>query len=98
MTIVSLMKLRTWGFMWIDRKVYDFMLKLRWTQQGNLEYGTPEMLNLLGFTFLERRETLLITILRDIIKNGKRRFWSVFRWSLLTLENKYIHHFGKCNR
>jgi hypothetical protein len=69
--------------MWIDRKVYDFMLKLRWTQQSNLEYGTPEMLNLLGFTFLERRETLLVRSKRYNQK-WKREDFDVFRWYLIT--------------
>jgi hypothetical protein len=40
---------------------------------GNLEYGTPEMLNLLGYILRKKRD-FTNTILRDIIKNGKRRF------------------------
>jgi hypothetical protein len=46
--------------MWIDRKVYDFMLEnLDEHSKGNLEYGTPEMLKPISLQILERREDSL---------------------------------------
>jgi hypothetical protein len=85
-------------FMWIDRKVYDFMLEnLDEYSKGNLEYGTPEMLNLLGFTFLERREDFTNYDPKRYNQKWKREDFEVYSdgTSLLTLENKYIYHFGK---
>lgn len=45
-------ELKDWTFMFIDRKVYDFMSTYihKW-ERGNLDYGTTEILNLLGFKY-----------------------------------------------
>jgi hypothetical protein len=46
-----------WRFMWIDKQVYDVMSKNydEW-DKGHHDYGTPEMLALLGFTEVEGAE------------------------------------------
>ncbi len=46
-----------WRFMWIDKQVYDVMSKNydKW-EVGHHDYGTPEMLALLGFTLVEGAE------------------------------------------
>lgn len=46
-----------WRFMWIDKQVYEVMSKNydKW-EKGNHDYGTPEMLALLGFTEVEGAE------------------------------------------
>jgi hypothetical protein len=46
-----------WRFMWIDKQVYEVMSKNydEW-KKGHHDYGTPEMLSLLGFTEIEGAE------------------------------------------
>ena len=43
-----------WRFMWVDKKVYDVMVKNydEW-EKGHHDFGTPEFMKLLGFTLVE---------------------------------------------
>jgi hypothetical protein len=48
-----------WTYMWIDRKVYDFMSSYSYKGYdgaGYLEYGNPKILELLGFTYIGENE------------------------------------------
>jgi len=53
------LELKEWSYMWIDRKVYDFLASYvcqNYFEGGDLDYGKKEMLDLLGFTFVETSE------------------------------------------
>jgi hypothetical protein len=46
-----------WRFMWVDKQVYDFMsISYDKWEKGHHDFGTPEMLALLGFTLVEDAE------------------------------------------
>lgn len=50
-------EIKNWRFMWVDKQVYDVMSKSYDKYEiGHHDYGTPEMLALLGFTLVEDAE------------------------------------------
>lgn len=84
-------------FMWIDRQVYDFMIiNNDEYHKGFNDYGTPEMLKLLGFEFIEKSSTF-----KNYDPNRFNQLWKkgdveVFSDNSTILKNdQYIYHFGK---
>jgi len=86
-------------FMWIDRQVYDFMITNNDEyHKGYNNYGTPEMLKLLGFEFVEKS---------DKFKNyDPKRFNQLWRKGDVEVfsdnqnilkDGHYVYHFGKGN-
>jgi hypothetical protein len=52
-------EIKEWKFMWIDRKVYDFMSTHKdsgFGGAGDHDYGKPKMLEYLGFNFIGESE------------------------------------------
>jgi hypothetical protein len=86
-----------WRFMWVDKQVYDFMsVSYDQWEKGHHDFGTPEMLALLGFTLVENAE----------IKNyDPKRFdkkyqkGNLFVYSdgktMLSEKNQFIYHTDK---
>lgn len=86
-----------WRFMWVDKQVYDFMsVSYDQWEKGHHDFGTPEMLALLGFTLVENAE----------IKNyDPKRFdkkyqkGNLFVYSdgktMLSEKNRFIYHTDK---
>ena len=48
-------EMEKWKFMFIDKKVYDFM-STNVFEKGHLEFGNPELLTLLGFEYIDKNE------------------------------------------
>jgi hypothetical protein len=50
-------EVKDWNFMWVDRQVYDFMThNYNDWEKGHFDMGTPEMLKLFGFEFIEETD------------------------------------------
>jgi hypothetical protein len=48
-------EVKKWSMMWIDRKVYDFMISVidkKDYDLGNIDLGNPKILTMLGFTYI----------------------------------------------
>ncbi len=87
-----------WRFMWIDRKVYDFMIVNQDKyHKGYMDYGTPEMLTLLGFNLIETKETFKNYDPKRFNQLWKKGDVEVFSdgSTILTKKNRYVYHFGK---
>jgi hypothetical protein len=85
-------------FMWIDRQVYDFMINdLDDYHKGYNDYGTPEMLTLLGFEFIEKSNEYPNydpKRFNQLWRKGDLDIYSDGR-TILTKDNRYVYHFGK---
>lgn len=101
----SLEEIAEWRFMWIDRKVYDFMIvDLDDYERGYNNYGTPEMLKGFGFKQVKNAKCKNYDPKRfnQLWKNKDGvQFYSDGR-TLLTTEkeekdnqNRFVYHFGK---
>lgn len=93
-------EVKNWQFMWIDRDVYDFMItNLDEHEKGYMDYGTPEMLKLLGFTLVEEGNKFPNYDPKRF--NKKYQKGDVYVYSdgrtLLAASDRgsYIYHFGK---
>lgn len=90
-------ELSKWRFMWIDKQVYDVMSKNydKW-EKGHHDYGTPEMLALLGFTLVEGAEIKNYDPERF---NKKYQKGDLFIYSdgrtMLSKNGNYIHYTDK---
>ena len=87
-----------WQFMWIDRQVYDFMtISLDEYHKGYNSYGTPEMLKLLGFTFVEKSENLQNYDPKRFNQLWRKGDVEVFsdNDNILSKSGKYVYHYGK---
>lgn len=86
-----------WRFMWVDKQVYEVMTKNydKW-EVGHHDYGTPEMLALLGFTLVEGAE---ITNYDPKRFNKKYQRGDLFVYSdgrtMLSEKNRYIYYTDK---
>ena len=91
---------KNWRFMWIDRQVYDFMtVNLDKWEKGNLDYGTPEMMKLLGFELAEESDKFKNyepKRFNKLWKKGEVEFFSDGK-TLLSKKNQYVYAFGKGN-
>jgi hypothetical protein len=90
-------ELSKWRFMWIDCQVYEVMSKNYDTwQKGHHDYGTPEMLALLGFTEVEGAEINNYDPKRF---NKKYQRGDLFVYSdgrtMLSEKNHYIYYTNK---
>jgi hypothetical protein len=90
-------ELSKWRFMWIDCQVYEVMSKNYDTwQKGHHDYGTPEMLALLGFTEVEGGEINNYDPKRF---NKKYQRGDLFVYSdgrtMLSEKNHYIYYTNK---
>jgi hypothetical protein len=94
----SLEEIQEWRFMWIDRQVYDFMIKnLDNYHKGYMDYGTPEMLKLFGFEKIEdpgKIKNYDPKRFNQVWSNGNIKMFSDGR-TLLTDKDRYVYHFGK---
>lgn len=90
----KLSELEEWRFMWVDKQVYDIMSKNHDEyEKGKHEFGTPEMLNLLGFVEIKDG---------NILNNDPKRFNKKYKLNdlimysdgrtLLSETNNYISH------
>lgn len=88
----------SWRFMWIDKKVYDFMTKDHNDYyKGQLDYGTKEFLNLFGFEFVEKSDSFENydpKRFNQLWKKGNVNMFSDGR-ILLSGKNNYVYNFGK---
>lgn len=99
----NLKEAEEWQFMWIDRQVYDFMsVHSDLYYKGYMDYGTPEMLELMGFKKVGDSESYN--------NYDPKRFNQLWRNSdgvemfsdgrtLLNIKDgkggSYVYHFGK---
>jgi hypothetical protein len=90
-------ELKEWQFMWIDKKVYNLMIKNHdeW-KKGHHDLGTPEMLKLFGFELVEDSEIKNYDIKRF---NKKYKRNNLFVYSdgktMLSEKNQYIYYIDK---
>jgi len=96
--IKNLDECKKWRFMWIDRQVYDFMI-INYSKhnKGYLDYGTPEMLKLLGFKLIAESD--------DFKNYDPKRFNQLWKkgnvemfsdsTTLLSKNGKFVYHYGK---
>jgi hypothetical protein len=84
-------------FMWIDRQVYDFMIiNHDKYYKGYNNYGTPEMLKLLGFEFVEKSDSFKNYDPKRFNQLWKKGDVEVFSDNINILKNdRYVYHFGK---
>jgi len=86
-----------WRFMWVDKQVYEVMSKNhdKW-EKGHHDFGTPEMLSLLGFTLVDGAEAINYDPKRF---NKKYQRGNLFVYSdgtsMLSEGNRYIMYVGK---
>lgn len=96
--IENIDEIKEWRFMWIDRKVYDFMITgLDEYNKGYNDYGTPEMLTLLGFVQVDKPKKITNydpKRFNQVWKKGRRQIYSDGN-TILTNKNEYVYHFGK---
>ena len=90
---------KTWNYMWIDKKVYDEVSAFDYGEQGagRLEFGNPDVLKLLGFTFVKEDKSL--DRYDQVWKYGRKLFYSDGTWlnygkkgdghSIFYFNNKY---------
>ena len=88
-----------WRFMWVDKQVYDFMsISYDKWEKGHHDFGTPEMLALLGFTLVEDAEIKNYDTKRF---NRKYQRGNLFVYSdgrtMLSEESQYIFYTDKGN-
>jgi hypothetical protein len=92
-------ELTSTNFMWIDRQVYDAMTENNNTwYKGHNDYGTPEMLELLGFELIEESKTF-----KNYAPNRFNKKYSnkdgveVYSdgGTLLSISGQYLYDFGK---
>lgn len=86
-----------WRFMWIDKQVYEVMSKnYDKYEVGHHDYGTPEMLALLGFTLVEGAEISNYDPKRF---NKKYQRGNLFVYSdgrtMLSKKSRYIYYTDK---
>ena len=93
-------EVQNWRFMWIDRDVYNFMIQNHDEhEKGYMDYGTTEMLTLLGFNFVEESKTFPNYDPKRFCKKWQKG--DVFVYSdgrtMLSAKGKgtYIYHYGK---
>jgi len=91
-------QIENWRFMWIDKKVYDFMIvSVDQHDNGSLSFGTPEMLTALGFTLLENSKEFpnyAPSRFNEKWDNGVVKVYSDGT-SILTMSNQPLFYFGK---
>lgn len=91
-------EIKNWQFMWIDRQVFDFMIiNHDKYHKGYMDYGTPEMLKMFGFEFVEKSDTFDNydpKRFNQLWKKGKVKLFSDGR-TILSKKNRYVYHFGK---
>lgn len=90
-------EVKDWKFMFIDRQVYDFMSSnLDKHSRGYMDYGTPQMLELLGFTKVKGAKIKNYDPKRfnQLWEKGKVKMYSDGN-TLLTTSSRYVYHFGK---
>jgi len=95
----KLKEIEEWRFMWIDRQVYDFMIinKDKW-HKGVLDYGTPEMLKLLGFEFVKKSDSFKNYDPKRFNQLWKKGDFEIFSDGRLMLkDDHYVYSFGKGN-
>jgi len=89
-------ELEDWRFMWIDKKVYDYMIVFNDKyHKGYMDYGTKEMLTIMGFTKVKSAEINNYDPKRfkELWKKGDVELYSDGK-TLLNKKNNYIYHFG----
>lgn len=87
-----------WRFMWINKKVYEFMsVSLDTYSKGNLSFGTPQMLTLLGFSLVEKSDSFTNYDPKRFDQKWTKDNFEIYSDgnNLLTLENQYVYSFGK---
>jgi hypothetical protein len=90
-----------WKFMWIDRQVYDFMIiNHDEYNKGHLDFGTEKMLNLLGFEFIRKDNTLNNydpKRFNQLWKKGDVEIYSDGKTLLSTSDSgsNYLYQYGK---
>lgn len=93
-------EIKNWRFMWIDRQVYDFMIiNMDEWHKGVLDYGTSEMLKLLGFEFVNNSNSFKNydpKRYNQLWKKGDVEMFSDGK-SLLSKTGQYVYSFGKGN-
>jgi hypothetical protein len=92
-------ELKDWTFMFIDRKVWDFMtVNLNDYNRGHLDFGRPEILKLLGFEFVREDKNPQTNPSYDpkrfnqIWKFGDKEFQSDGHW--LQCGKESVHTFN----
>ena len=88
-------EMKDWKFMFIDKKVYDFM-STHTTEKGHLDFGNRELLTLLGFEYVGKNEkgpTSDPKRFSQEWKYGKKLFYSDGTW-LQYGKNESIYYFN----
>ena len=85
----KLKEVEEWRFMWIDRKVYDFMIINQTTDfyLGYNDFGTKKMLELFGFEFISEKDN------KQIWKKGDVEMYSDSS-TLKSKDGNLVYHFG----
>lgn len=88
-------------FMWIDKKVYNFLSTLtNSNNKGYFDLGTPEMLNLLGFKQIDAEPSDLKNYdpkrFNQLWKKGDVLMYSDGN-SMLSINKSFVYHIGKGN-
>ena len=101
--ISNLEEIKDWRFMWINRKVYDFMSTyIDDYTRGTMHFGNTVFMKALGFEFIkedENNQSYDPKRFRFLWKHGKKKFLSD-NWVILsgtTKKNSYIHYIDKCD-
>lgn len=88
-------EIKDWTFMFIDKKVYDFMstnVEYGYGGKGYFDFGDKEFLKLLGFEFIEEDKTLGRYKYKWKYKN---KYFLSDGTYLNTIDGKSIHQFSK---
>lgn len=91
---------KEWQFMWIDRKVYDYMCHNYYSyKNGYMDYGTTDMLTKLGFELIDTSDSFKNYDPKRFNKLWKKGDVEVFSdgRTLLSINGHYVYHFGKGN-
>ena len=96
-------ELKGWTYMWIDRKVYDFLVANRNDSYGGVghhNYGKPDLLKYLGFTFIGESEKNPIqdpNRYKQIWTLGDKTFYSDGTWLQVGKDGNIYNLIGKYN-
>lgn len=97
----SLDECKEWPYMWIDRKVYNFLsTNIDPHENGHLHYGSKEMLEFLGFEFVEKQktnDTYDPKRFNQLWKFGDKEFHSDGK-TLLAGKDRYVMYYSDENR